>query len=49
MKVFNTEGQIENRADLPSVQQQDQSVEDEMKVKFVHPSKKEKFGGFLQR
>ncbi|KAJ6742910.1 INOSITOL 5-PHOSPHATASE [Salix viminalis] len=47
--VFNTEGQIENRADLPSVQQQDQSVEDEMKVKFVHPSKKEKSGGFLQR
>ncbi|KAJ6289560.1 hypothetical protein OIU76_025390 [Salix suchowensis] len=49
VKVFNTEGQIENRADLPSVQQQDQSVEDEMKVKFVHPSKKEKSGGFLQR
>ncbi|KAF9679277.1 hypothetical protein SADUNF_Sadunf07G0123200 [Salix dunnii] len=49
VKVFNTEGQIENRADLPSLQQQDQSVEDEMKVKFVHPSKKEKSGGFLQR
>uniref|UniRef100_A0A2K1ZUC7 Inositol polyphosphate-related phosphatase domain-containing protein n=1 Tax=Populus trichocarpa TaxID=3694 RepID=A0A2K1ZUC7_POPTR len=49
VKVFNTEGQIENRAELPSVQQQDQPVEDEMKVKFVHPSKKEKSGGFLQR
>ncbi|XP_061947810.1 type I inositol polyphosphate 5-phosphatase 12-like isoform X2 [Populus nigra] len=49
LKVFNTEGQIENRADLPSVQQQDQPVEDEMKVKFVVPSKKEKSGGFLQR
>ncbi|KAG5226285.1 type inositol polyphosphate phosphatase [Salix suchowensis] len=49
LKVFNTEGQMENRADLPSVQQQDQPVEDEMKVKFVAPSKKEKSGGFLQR
>ncbi|KAJ6677539.1 INOSITOL 5-PHOSPHATASE [Salix viminalis] len=35
VKVFNTEGQIENRADLPSVQQQDQSVEDEMKMLFA--------------
>ncbi|KAL5583576.1 hypothetical protein UlMin_016018 [Ulmus minor] len=48
VKVFNIEGQIENRVDISSVQQ-DQAVEDEMKVKFVSTSKKEKSGGFLQR
>ncbi|XP_021654896.2 type I inositol polyphosphate 5-phosphatase 12 isoform X2 [Hevea brasiliensis] len=49
VKVFNIDGQIENRVDLPSAQQQDQPVEDEMKVKFVSTSKKEKSQGFLQR
>ncbi|KAI4334639.1 hypothetical protein L6164_019303 [Bauhinia variegata] len=50
LKVFNIEGQLENRVDMPSMQQ-DQSVEDEMKVKFVSSSKKEKSQGtsFLQR
>ncbi|KAI4324388.1 hypothetical protein L6164_023932 [Bauhinia variegata] len=50
IKVFNIEGQTENRVDMPSMQQ-DQSVEDEMKVKFVSASKKEKSQGtsFLQR
>ncbi|OMO97718.1 Inositol polyphosphate-related phosphatase [Corchorus olitorius] len=47
LKVFNIDGQIENRVDMPSAQ--DQQVEDEMKVKFVSTSKKEKSGGFLQR
>ncbi|GAV67148.1 Exo_endo_phos domain-containing protein [Cephalotus follicularis] len=46
-KVFNIEGQLENRVDMPATQ--DQTVEDEMKVKFVSTSKKEKSGGFLQR
>ncbi|XP_031392419.1 type I inositol polyphosphate 5-phosphatase 12-like isoform X2 [Punica granatum] len=47
LKVFNIEGQIENRADIsPSP---DQSVEDEMKVKFMATSKKEKPQGLLQR
>ncbi|XP_030487879.2 type I inositol polyphosphate 5-phosphatase 13 isoform X1 [Cannabis sativa] len=49
VKVFNIEGQIENRVDISSVQQEQTAVEDEMKVKFVNPSKKEKSGGFLQR
>ncbi|KHN22619.1 Type I inositol-1,4,5-trisphosphate 5-phosphatase 12 [Glycine soja] len=51
LKVFNIEGQVENRVDMSSVQQQDQAVEDEMKVKFVSTSKKEKSQGtsFLQR
>ncbi|KAJ8755470.1 hypothetical protein K2173_019268 [Erythroxylum novogranatense] len=48
LKVFNIEGQIENRVDPSSGQQQDQPVEDEMKVKFVS-TKKEKSQGFLQR
>ncbi|KAF5728757.1 Endonuclease/exonuclease/phosphatase family protein isoform 7 [Tripterygium wilfordii] len=48
LKVFNVDGQLENRADVPSSQDQ-QPVEDEMKVKFVSTSKKEKSGGFLQR
>ncbi|RXI05522.1 hypothetical protein DVH24_017564 [Malus domestica] len=48
VKVFNVEGQMENRVDMSAVQQ-DQAVEDEMKVKFVSTSKKEKSGGFLQR
>ncbi|KAJ0046930.1 hypothetical protein Pint_05250 [Pistacia integerrima] len=49
LKVFNIEGQIENRVETQSVQ--DQPVEDEMKVKFVSSSKKEKSQGssFLQR
>ncbi|CAA0838707.1 Endonuclease/exonuclease/phosphatase family protein [Striga hermonthica] len=47
LKVFNIEGQIDNRVDIPSVQ--DQASEDEMNVKFVSKSKKEKSGGFLQR
>lgn len=47
MKVFNIEGQIENRVDVQSGT--DQPVEDEMKVKFVSTSKKEKPQGFLQR
>ncbi|XP_062088654.1 type I inositol polyphosphate 5-phosphatase 12-like [Humulus lupulus] len=49
VKVFNIEGQIENRVDISSVQQDQAAVEDEMKVKFVSTSKKEKSGGFLQR
>ncbi|KAF5452812.1 hypothetical protein F2P56_027775 [Juglans regia] len=50
LKVFNVDGQTENRVDMPSVQQ-DQIVEDEMKIKFVSPSKKEKSqsSSFLQR
>lgn len=49
LKVFNIDGQIENRVDTQSVQEQ--PVEDEMKVKFVSSSKKEKSQGssFLQR
>ncbi|XP_010522246.1 PREDICTED: type I inositol polyphosphate 5-phosphatase 13-like [Tarenaya hassleriana] len=46
LKVFNVDGQVENRVELPPAQ--DQQVEDEMKVKFVSSSKKEK-QGFLQR
>ncbi|KAJ7947426.1 Type I inositol polyphosphate 5-phosphatase [Quillaja saponaria] len=50
LKVFNIDGQMENRVDMSSVQQ-DQATEDEMKVKFVSTSKKEKSQGtsFLQR
>nr|POF25809.1 type i inositol polyphosphate 5-phosphatase 12 [Quercus suber] len=50
LKVFNVDGQMENRVDMSAVQH-DQAVEDEMKVKFVSPSKKEKSQGtsFLQR
>ncbi|GFP83130.1 type i inositol 1 4 5-trisphosphate 5-phosphatase 12 [Phtheirospermum japonicum] len=47
IKVFNIEGQLENRVEMPS--SQDQVVEDEMNVKFVAKSKKEKSQGFLQR
>ncbi|XP_056172686.1 type I inositol polyphosphate 5-phosphatase 12-like isoform X1 [Syzygium oleosum] len=49
LKCFNIEGQIENRVDVASVP--DQAVEDEMKVKFVSTSKKEKSQStsFLQR
>ncbi|ESQ39016.1 hypothetical protein EUTSA_v10001286mg [Eutrema salsugineum] len=47
LKVFNTEGQNENRVEMPSGQ--DQSPEDEMKVKIASTSKKEKPHGFLQR
>ncbi|KAL7145675.1 hypothetical protein ABFS83_07G102600 [Erythranthe nasuta] len=47
IKVFNIEGQIENRVEMPS--SQEQVVEDEMNVKFVSKSKKDKSQGFLQR
>ncbi|XP_057957052.1 type I inositol polyphosphate 5-phosphatase 12 isoform X2 [Malania oleifera] len=49
LKVFNIDGQIENRVDMPSTH--DQGVEDEMKIKFVSSNKKEKSQGssFLQR
>ncbi|WCJ21821.1 Type I inositol polyphosphate 5-phosphatase 12 [Euphorbia peplus] len=52
LKVFNTEGQNENRVELSSSQPsppQDQAIEDEMKVKFVSTSKKEKTPSFFQR
>jgi hypothetical protein len=50
LKVFNVDGQMENRVEM-SLPPQDQAVEDEMKVKFVSTSKKEKSQGtsFLQR
>ncbi|XP_022878980.1 type I inositol polyphosphate 5-phosphatase 12-like isoform X2 [Olea europaea var. sylvestris] len=48
LKVFNMDGQIENRVDMSSVQEQ--AVDDEMNVKFVAKSKKEKSqSSFLQR
>ncbi|XWS43920.1 hypothetical protein CRYUN_Cryun16bG0146000 [Craigia yunnanensis] len=47
LKVFNIDGHTENRVDIPS--QDHPAVEDEVKVKFVSTSKKEKSGGFLQR
>ncbi|XP_057527554.1 type I inositol polyphosphate 5-phosphatase 13-like isoform X2 [Amaranthus tricolor] len=47
IKVFNIEGNVENRAEMPV--REDQIVEDEMKVKFVSQSKKEKSQGFLQK
>ncbi|KAA8532178.1 hypothetical protein F0562_006680 [Nyssa sinensis] len=49
LKVYNVDGQIENRVDMSSMQ--DQAVEDEMNIKFVSKSKKEKSQGssFLQR
>ncbi|XP_057491389.1 type I inositol polyphosphate 5-phosphatase 12 isoform X2 [Actinidia eriantha] len=49
VRVYNIDGQIENRVDMSPVQ--DQAVEDEMNVKFVSKSKKEKSQGtsFLQR
>uniref|UniRef100_M4DG22 Inositol polyphosphate-related phosphatase domain-containing protein n=1 Tax=Brassica campestris TaxID=3711 RepID=M4DG22_BRACM len=47
LKVFNVDGQVECRVDTPHVQ--DQQVDDEMKMKFFSPSKKEKPQGFLQR
>ncbi|XP_047942972.1 type I inositol polyphosphate 5-phosphatase 12-like [Salvia hispanica] len=46
LKVFNIEGQIENRVDMPS---QEQPVEDEVNVKLVSKGKKDKSQGFLQR
>ncbi|XP_010672504.2 type I inositol polyphosphate 5-phosphatase 12 isoform X2 [Beta vulgaris subsp. vulgaris] len=49
VKVFNIDGQIENRAEMPVPQDQQPPAEDEMKVKFVSQSKKEKPQGFLQR
>ncbi|CAN8318308.1 unnamed protein product [Cochlearia groenlandica] len=47
LKVFNTEGQTENRVEMPSGQ--DQPPEDEAKAKIASTSKKEKSHGFLQR
>ncbi|KAF8086041.1 hypothetical protein N665_0636s0013 [Sinapis alba] len=47
LKVFNTEGQTENRVEMPSGQ--DQPPEDETKVKIASTSKKDKPHGFLQR
>ncbi|CAF2123960.1 hypothetical protein BRARA_C02234 [Brassica rapa] len=47
LKVFNTEGQTENRVEMPSGQ--DQPPEDETKVKIASNSKKDKPHGFLQR
>ncbi|KAK1390890.1 type I inositol polyphosphate 5-phosphatase 12-like [Heracleum sosnowskyi] len=48
LKVYNVDGHIENRADhMPPVQ--DQKVEDEMNVKLISKSKKEKPHGFLKR
>ncbi|XP_010250258.1 PREDICTED: type I inositol polyphosphate 5-phosphatase 12-like isoform X2 [Nelumbo nucifera] len=47
LKVFNVDGQIENRGDMSSMQ--DSSVEDEVKTKSASTSKKEKPQGFLQR
>ncbi|GAB4862009.1 hypothetical protein Ancab_037263 [Ancistrocladus abbreviatus] len=47
VKVFNIDGQIENRAEMPTGQ--DRTVENDVKVKFSSTSKKEKSGGFLQR
>ncbi|KAK1379430.1 Inositol polyphosphate 5-phosphatase [Heracleum sosnowskyi] len=47
LKVCNVDGHIENRADMPSVQ--DQGVEDETNAKLVTKTKKEKPQGFLKR
>ncbi|XP_023545043.1 type I inositol polyphosphate 5-phosphatase 12-like isoform X1 [Cucurbita pepo subsp. pepo] len=48
VKVFNVDGQTETRVDMLT-SPQDQTMEDEMKVKFVSMAKKEKPQGFLQR
>ncbi|KAM7489365.1 hypothetical protein LguiB_026849 [Lonicera macranthoides] len=49
LKVYNVDGQVDNKVDSSS-SQQDQAVEDEMNVKFVSKTKKEKSqGSFLQR
>ncbi|XP_058090375.1 type II inositol polyphosphate 5-phosphatase 15-like [Magnolia sinica] len=45
LKVFNIEGQVENRIDASSAQ--DPSIEEEMKIKFASISKKEKSQGAL--
>ncbi|KAJ4914520.1 hypothetical protein Rs2_00070 [Raphanus sativus] len=47
LKVFNVDGQVECRVDMPHIQ--DQQVEDEMKMKFFSAFRKEKPHGFLQR
>ncbi|CAN8306183.1 unnamed protein product [Cochlearia groenlandica] len=47
LKVLNVDGQVENRVDMPPMQ--DQQYDDEMKMKFFSASKKEKSQGFLQR
>ncbi|EOA39519.1 hypothetical protein CARUB_v10008138mg [Capsella rubella] len=47
LKVLSVEGQVENRVDMPPIQ--DQQVDDEMKLKFFSGSKREKPQGFLQR
>ncbi|KAH9623317.1 hypothetical protein KSS87_021962 [Heliosperma pusillum] len=49
IKVFNIDGHIETRAEMPVPQDHQQVEPDEMKVKFVSSSKKEKPHGFLQR
>ncbi|CAH8264412.1 unnamed protein product [Arabidopsis lyrata] len=46
LKVFNIDGQVENRVDMPPTQ--GQQVED-TKAKFFSAPKKEKSQGFLQR
>ncbi|KAL1223074.1 Type I inositol polyphosphate 5-phosphatase 13 [Cardamine amara subsp. amara] len=47
LKVLTVDGQVENRVDMPHIQ--DQQVDDEMKLKFFSASKREKPQGFLQR
>ncbi|XP_047319211.1 type I inositol polyphosphate 5-phosphatase 12-like [Impatiens glandulifera] len=48
LKVYNIDG--ENRVDMPSPTQEQPVAEDDLNVKFVSKSKKEKSqGGFLQR
>ncbi|KAL1807899.1 hypothetical protein ACET3Z_024889 [Daucus carota] len=47
LKVYNVDGNIENRADMPLGQ--DQRVDDEMNPKLASKSKKEKPHGFLKR
>ncbi|XP_051118075.1 type I inositol polyphosphate 5-phosphatase 12-like isoform X2 [Andrographis paniculata] len=47
LKVFNIEGQVENRVETPTAQ--DQGCEDETNVKVVSKPKKEKSQSFLQR
>ncbi|KAG1363409.1 Type I inositol polyphosphate 5-phosphatase 12 [Cocos nucifera] len=51
LKVFGIDGQVETRVEKIEAQSAQDYVEDEMKVKFVSTSKKEKSGSisFLQR
>ncbi|KAL8160324.1 hypothetical protein V2J09_001861 [Rumex salicifolius] len=48
IRVFNVEGQIENRVDMQQ-STQEPNVEDDAKAKLSSTSKKEKSQGFLQR